>query len=150
MVASKAALQRAAELGVALAVPLPPAEGAIGGLLVGARTDARLHTRDDEILLETLAAQTAVALEHARAWEAVQALERRLRRRTSTCARRSISHRHRRRDGRQRPALRAVLAQLERAAPTEAPVLISGETGTGKELLVRALTRARRAPSAPS
>jgi transcriptional regulator with PAS, ATPase and Fis domain len=36
-------------------------------------------------------------------------------------------------------SMRAVFAQLERAAPTEATVLLLGETGTGKELLARAI-----------
>ena len=35
--------------------------------------------------------------------------------------------------------LRAVLSQLEIVAPTNATVLISGETGTGKELIARAI-----------
>jgi transcriptional regulator with GAF, ATPase, and Fis domain len=37
------------------------------------------------------------------------------------------------------PALREVFAILERVAPTEMSVLIGGETGTGKELVARAL-----------
>jgi transcriptional regulator with GAF, ATPase, and Fis domain len=37
------------------------------------------------------------------------------------------------------PALLAVLEQLKRAAPTDATMLILGETGTGKELLARAI-----------
>ncbi|HKX33604.1 MAG TPA: sigma 54-interacting transcriptional regulator [Blastocatellia bacterium] len=37
------------------------------------------------------------------------------------------------------PALLAVLQQIERVAPTDATVLVLGETGTGKELIARAL-----------
>jgi formate hydrogenlyase transcriptional activator len=37
------------------------------------------------------------------------------------------------------PALEAVLKKVERVAPTSATVLIQGETGTGKELLAKAI-----------
>jgi len=37
------------------------------------------------------------------------------------------------------PALEAVLKKVERVAPTSATVLIEGETGTGKELLAKAI-----------
>ena len=37
------------------------------------------------------------------------------------------------------PALEAVLEQVERVAPTQSTVLIQGETGTGKELIARAI-----------
>jgi transcriptional regulator with GAF, ATPase, and Fis domain len=37
------------------------------------------------------------------------------------------------------PALEAVLTQVERVAPTSATVLIQGETGTGKELIAKAI-----------
>jgi formate hydrogenlyase transcriptional activator len=37
------------------------------------------------------------------------------------------------------PALRRVLAQVAKVAPTDSTVLISGETGTGKELVARAV-----------
>jgi len=39
------------------------------------------------------------------------------------------------------PFMREALALLERAAPTEAPILIRGETGTGKELAARMVHR---------
>jgi len=37
------------------------------------------------------------------------------------------------------PALRAVLARVSKVAPTDSTVLITGETGTGKELIARAV-----------
>ena len=36
-------------------------------------------------------------------------------------------------------ALEAVLGQVQRAAPTDSIVLVQGETGTGKELIARAI-----------
>jgi formate hydrogenlyase transcriptional activator len=37
------------------------------------------------------------------------------------------------------PALESVLEQVERVAPTDSTVLVQGETGTGKELIARAI-----------
>jgi transcriptional regulator with GAF, ATPase, and Fis domain len=47
------------------------------------------------------------------------------------------------------PAMRDVFDRLTRVAPTETTVLITGETGTGKELLARALHRRSRRAASP-
>jgi len=47
------------------------------------------------------------------------------------------------------PALRAVLARVTKVAPTDSTVLVTGETGTGKELIARAIhKRSQRASRA--
>jgi PAS domain S-box-containing protein len=45
------------------------------------------------------------------------------------------------------PALQAVLSRISKVAPSNSTVLITGETGTGKELVARAIHR--RSPRAP-
>jgi PAS domain S-box-containing protein len=47
----------------------------------------------------------------------------------------------------QSPALQAVLARVAKVAPADSSVLITGETGTGKELVARAIHRRSRRSS---
>ena len=44
-------------------------------------------------------------------------------------------------------ALRAVLSRISKVAPTDSTVLLTGETGTGKELIARAIHKRSRRPS---
>src|SRR5258708_34151648 len=47
------------------------------------------------------------------------------------------------------PALQAVIARVSKVAPTDCTVLVTGETGTGKELIARAIhKRSRRSACA--
>lgn len=59
-----------------------------------------------------------------------------------------LQHRHGEIIGQSKP-MRSILQQVEQVAPTDSTVLISGETGTGKELVARAIhklgTRHQRA-----
>jgi formate hydrogenlyase transcriptional activator len=136
---SRAAVRRATELGAALVVPLPPSRHGIGGLLLGDRRDGRLYTHDDERLVATLAGPAAIALENAQAVQALRTLERRA----------SAENVQLREEARldpargdlvgRSPAMRELMAQLHQVAPSDAYVLVQGETGTGKELVVRAI-----------
>jgi transcriptional regulator with GAF, ATPase, and Fis domain len=126
-------------VGAELLVPLPAEHGTSGAFLLGPRSDGRAYGADDRRLLETLAAQSAVALENAHAWREVRALEQRLAR-ENVYLREQLELQHDFRDivGKS-GALRAALAQIERVAPTGATALVIGETGTGKESAIRAL-----------
>jgi transcriptional regulator with GAF, ATPase, and Fis domain len=47
------------------------------------------------------------------------------------------------------PALQSALSRVAKVAPTDSTVLITGETGTGKELIARAIhKRSRRSERA--
>jgi transcriptional regulator with GAF, ATPase, and Fis domain len=45
------------------------------------------------------------------------------------------------------PALQATLTNITMVAPTDSTVMIAGETGTGKELIARAIHKRRYARS---
>jgi formate hydrogenlyase transcriptional activator len=119
-------------------VPLLSYDRALGALNVGRRGDS-LFTQEDVELLSQVAHQIAIAVENALVHKEVQGLKERLTRekfyledeiKTEFNFEEIIG------DG---AALKQVLKQIEVVAPTDSTVLVMGETGTGKELIARAI-----------
>jgi formate hydrogenlyase transcriptional activator len=90
-------------------------------------------------LLERVASAVAVAVDNCFAYEELRALRDRLAAENSYLQE-EIKEEHNFREvvGRS-PAIAGVLSLVERVAPTPSTVLVLGETGTGKELIARAL-----------
>ncbi len=124
-----------------LAAPLRTRQGTIGVLQVTNRCGGPF-TDDDLTFLETLAGSVAVAIENAQLYAALKNSEGRLQAEVGTL-RRDLA----RQDAFQEivgtgPAMAEVFRLMESAAAAPVTVLIDGETGTGKELVARALHRA--------
>ena len=129
------------KLGARLLVPFPRAgdADAAGGLACGPRQDGRLYTREDLEQLEALAVPASVAFANVAAFEDVRRLQERLAEENALLrAEIELEHGFDEIVG-SAAGLRRALAQVEQVAPTDVTVLVTGETGTGKELIVRAL-----------
>jgi transcriptional regulator with GAF, ATPase, and Fis domain len=118
-------------------VPLPGPGGVAGVLYLDARQHPSLLHDEHRPFLELLARQAAAALDNARAHRRVAVtLER---------AEETIRRHHAAKETRSRydgivgvsPAMQAVYARLDRIIPSAEPVILQGETGTGKELVAR-------------
>jgi len=106
-------------------------------------------TDEDLGLLEALAESIAIAIENAQLLRQVEASEQRLRAQVGALrrdlARRDVFPEILGVD----PQMVQVFRLMESAATAEIPVLIEGETGTGKELVARAIHRASSRADAP-
>jgi Nif-specific regulatory protein len=125
-----------------LCVPLVGPSGALGVLQVVNRRDGSAFTDEDLDLLDGLAAGVAIAIGNAQAHARVKGEELRLRTEVGAL-RRDLAQRDRFVEiigsG---PGMTEVFRLMDRAAVAQIPVLIEGETGTGKELVARAVHRA--------
>ena len=129
-----------ADLGIhsACSVPLATTQGVLGTLDLGAFVpDA--FSPDQFGLLTRVAGQIAIAVSNAFAYQRIEEVNTQLAQeklylqdeiRTEQLFEDIIGR---------SPALRRVLREIETVAPTDSTVLISGETGSGKELVARAI-----------
>ncbi len=119
-------------------LPLVTHGKALGTLNLGSRQE-RFFTADDLQFFSQAASQVAIALENSMSYKYIEELNSRLAEekvyledeiRTENRFEEIIG---------QSRALKAILKQVETVAPTDSTVMIYGETGTGKELMARAI-----------
>jgi formate hydrogenlyase transcriptional activator len=122
----------------ACGVPLATGHGVLGTLNLGAFADDAFSPRQFP-LLTRVAGQIAIALRNAISYERIEELNAQLAREKLYLEDEIRSdHQFDEIIGRSR-ALGRVLREIETVAPTDSTVLISGETGSGKELVARAI-----------
>jgi len=124
-------------------VPLLRPAGPLGVLVLGS-TRADAFKTDDLVLLNQVAAQLAIAMENAQTGEEIKRFKDRLQREKSYLEGDSDTHPGFEEIIGESPILKRVLAQIAIVAHSDATVLISGETGTGKGLVARAIHRISR------
>jgi formate hydrogenlyase transcriptional activator len=122
----------------ACCVPLATAHGVIGTLNLAA-FDPRAFSNDQFALLTRVAGQIAIALRNAFSYERIEELNAQLAREKLYLEDEIRSdYQFEEIIGRSK-ALSRVLREIHTVAPTDSTVLISGETGSGKELVARAI-----------
>lgn len=119
-------------------VPLQTAQGVLGTLDVGAFA-ADAFSPDQFELLTRVAGQIAIAVSNAVSYERIEELNAQLSQQKLYLEDEIRSERLFEDIIGRSPALRRVLREVETVAPTDSTVLITGDTGTGKELIARAI-----------
>ncbi|HJZ75349.1 MAG TPA: sigma 54-interacting transcriptional regulator [Vicinamibacterales bacterium] len=119
-------------------VPLLSHERAVGSLNVGSKRP-NAFSQDDVELLGQVAPQFAIAVENGMAYRKIAELKEQLNSEKLYLEDEIRTDRNFEEIVGNSAALRHVLQQVEIVAPTDSTVLIQGETGTGKELIARAI-----------
>ena len=119
-------------------VPLVARGISIGTFTVWSETKNRYSEADSELLQE-VANQVALAIANMKSYEEIAALKARLEK-ENVYLQEEIRTQHNFEEivGNS-PTLLEVLRRVDQVAPTDSSVLIYGETGTGKELIARAI-----------
>jgi formate hydrogenlyase transcriptional activator len=110
----------------------------LGALDIGRRREDTFSPEEIELLGE-IAKQIAIAVENAQAYRQITELKDRLAKENVYLVEEVRTEHNFEEIVGESAALRRVLKEVETVAPTDSTVLICGETGTGKELIARAL-----------
>jgi formate hydrogenlyase transcriptional activator len=125
-------------------IPLVNRGRALGNLSL-ARMTENAFTQEDVDFLSQAAGQIAIAIENALAYEEILNLKDKLAQEKVYLEDEIRSEMHFEQIVGSSPALKHVLQLVETVAPSDSTVLLLGETGTGKELIARAIhDRSRR------
>ena len=109
------------------------------GVLAFACKQAGVYDAADVDFLQQVAKQVAVAVENAVAFDEIEALQEKLKMEKVYLEEEIRTEHNFEEIVGNSAALRRVLQEVETVAPTDSTVLIRGETGTGKELVARAI-----------
>lgn len=120
------------------ALPLISRNRMVGALGLG-RVEEQPFSRSDVEFLRQVANQVAIAVDNALAYGQIADLKDKLTQEKIYLEDEIRTERHFEEIIGKSAALRRVLKQVETVAPTDSTVLIYGETGTGKELIARAI-----------
>ena len=119
-------------------LPLVSRDQVLGTLNVGSRRESAF-TQEDVTLLSQVANQIALAVDNALEFQQVAEVKEKLAEEKLYLEDELRTEYNFEEIVGESPSLKRVLKQVETVAPTEATVLILGETGTGKELIARAI-----------